>query len=307
MRIAFLGTPEFALPSLDALRGSGHELLVITQPDRPVGRRRVLTPPPIKVYAQEYGIPVLQFEKIRAPEGVAALSAFAPELMVTAAFGQLLSRENLAIPPLGTINVHASLLPKYRGASPIQWAIMSGESVTGITTMQTDIGMDTGDILLQKQLTIDENETYGELSERLSRLGAEVLMETIGQPIRGVPQREEEATLCRPLTKEQGRLRFDVPCRDVHNLVRGTNPWPGAWAMLGDGPLKVWRTRHSPLSAPQTSPLREGGLHGSAKDGLFVQCLDGLLEIVELQAQGGKRMSARDFLRGNTIVGEVLT
>ena len=179
MRIAFLGTPEFALPSLEMLRTSGHTLAVFTQPDRPVGRHATLTPPPTKAYALKHNIPVFQFEKIRLPEGVAALKDFAPDLMVTAAFGQLLSAENLAIPRLGCINVHGSLLPKYRGAAPIQWAIIDGETETGITTMMTAIGMDTGDILLVDRIAIDPDETAGELFERMAILGAETLRRTI--------------------------------------------------------------------------------------------------------------------------------
>ena len=310
MRIAFLGTPEFALPSLDALRRAGHELLAVTQPDRPVGRRLTLTAPPVKIYAQAHGIPIVQCNKVRSPEGVAALTAFAPEIMVTAAFGQLLSQENLEIPPLGTINVHGSLLPKYRGASPIQWAIINGEPVTGITTMLTDIGMDTGDILLQKDLSIGENETYGRLSDRLSHLGAQALMETLAQLECGrlvrTPQREEDASVCRLLKKEQGRIIFDLPCRDVHNLVRGTNPWPGAWTMLRDRPLKIWMTRILQENGRlQAAPA--GTMMGSSKTGLFAQCADGMLEILELQAEGGKRMDAKSFLRGNPIIGEVLS
>ena len=179
MKIAFLGTPDFAIPSLDMLFCEGHSLAVFTQPDRPVGRHAVLTPPPTKAYAQERGIPVFQFEKIRLPDGVQALREFAPDLMVTAAFGQILSAENLSIPKFGCINVHGSLLPKYRGAAPIQWAIINGESETGITTMMTDIGMDTGDILLVDRIAIDPDETAGELFERMAILGAETLRQTI--------------------------------------------------------------------------------------------------------------------------------
>ena len=181
MRIAFLGTPEFALPSLNALFLRGDELAVFTQPDRPVGRHAVLTPPPVKAFALERGVSVYQFEKIRAAEGVAAMKAFAPELMVTAAYGQLLSAENLAIPTHGCVNVHGSLLPKYRGAAPIQWAIIDGETETGITTMLTDVGMDTGDVLLFDKTPIDPNETAGELSARLSEIGAGTLIRTLAQ------------------------------------------------------------------------------------------------------------------------------
>ena len=212
MRIAFLGTPEFALPSLDMLYRAGHTLAVFTQPDRPVGRHATLTPPPTKAYALERGIPVFQFEKIRLSEGVAALQGFAPDLMVTAAFGQILSAENLAIPTYGCINVHGSLLPKYRGAAPIQWAIINGETETGITTMMTDIGMDTGDILLVDRIAIDPDETAGMLFERMAVLGAETLRRTITALEAGtltrIPQDEAQATKCPMLKKEHGKLDF---------------------------------------------------------------------------------------------------
>ena len=307
MRIAFLGTPEFALPSLDMLRKSGHTLAVFTQPDRPVGRHATLTPPPTKAYALEHGIPVYQFEKIRLPEGVAALKSFAPDLMVTAAFGQILSAENLAIPKYGCINVHGSLLPKYRGAAPIQWAIINGESETGITTMMTDIGMDTGDILLVDRIAIDPNETAGELFSSMATLGAETLSKTItaleaGTLIR-TPQDETQATKCPMLKKEHGKLDFSQSAVSVHNRVRGTNPWPGAYALLGEEPLKIHQTRRSDLPIG-SEPV--GILKGNAKSGLFVRCADGWLEIVELQAIGGKRLSAKDYLAGKALEGKVL-
>lgn len=307
MKIAFLGTPEFALPSLDMLYQGGHELAVFTQPDRPVGRHATLTPPPTKAYALERGIPVYQFEKIRRPEGVAALKAFAPELMVTAAFGQLLSAENLAVPRYGCINVHGSLLPKYRGAAPIQWAIIDGETETGITTMMTDFGMDTGDILLVDRTPIGEDETAGELFSRLAVLGAGTLRRTIaaledGTLIR-TPQDESQATKCPMLKKEHGRLNFSQSAKAVHDRVRGTNPWPGAYALLGGEPLKIHKTRRTdqPLG---TEP--DGYLVGNAKTGLFVRCADGWLEILELQAMGGKRLAAKNYLMGKTLEGTVL-
>ena len=307
MRIAFLGTPEFALPSLDMLYQSGHELAVFTQPDRPVGRHATLTPPPSKAYALEHNIPVYQFEKIRLPEGVAALRAFAPELMVTVAFGQLLSAENLSIPKYGCINVHGSLLPNYRGAAPIQWAIINGETETGITTMMTDIGMDTGDILLVDKTEILPDETAGELFERLSVLGAETLRRTLAALESGVlvrtPQNEAEATKCPMLKKEHGKLDFAQTAQQVHNRVRGTNPWPGAYAMLGDNVLKIHKTR---LSAQQVGLEPIGILKGNAKSGLFVRCADAWLEILELQATGGKRLNAKDYLAGKDLEGKVL-
>jgi len=307
MRIAFLGTPEFALPSLDMLKQSGHTLAVFTQPDRPVGRHAMLTPPPTKAYALTHDIPVYQFEKIRLPEGVAALKAFAPDLMVTAAFGQILSAENLAIPKYGCINVHGSLLPKYRGAAPIQWAIINGETKTGITTMMTDVGMDTGDILLVDHVDIDPNETAGELFVRMAVLGAETLRRTIASLEAGTlvrtPQDDSQATKCPMLKKEHGKLDFSQSVAAVHNRVRGTNPWPGAYAILGDEPLKIQKTLRSDRVA-EDEP--HGLLKGNAKTGLFVRCSDGWLEIVELQATGGKRMHAKDYLLGRSLEGKVL-
>jgi methionyl-tRNA formyltransferase len=307
MRIAFLGTPEFALPSLEMLQKSGHTLAVFTQPDRPVGRHATLTPPPTKAYALAHGIPVFQFEKIRLPEGVEALKAFAPDLMVTAAFGQLLSAENLAVPKFGCINVHGSLLPKYRGAAPIQWAIINGETETGITTMMTDIGMDTGDILLADRLAIEPDETAGELFERMALLGAETLKRTIAALEAGTlvrsPQDEAQATKCPMLKKEHGKLDFSLSTAAVHNRVRGTNPWPGAYALLNGEPLKIHKTRQSDLTLGEES---NGILKGNAKLGLFVRCADGWLEIVELQATGGRRLNAKDYLLGKSLEGKVL-
>ena len=305
MRIAFLGTPEFALPSLSALIERGDTLAVFTQPDRPVGRKAVLTPPPVKVLAESRGIPVYQFEKIRLPEGRAAMEAFAPDLCVTAAFGQFLSSKNLAIPRLGTINVHGSLLPKYRGASPIQSAIIAGEAVTGVTTMLTDIGIDTGDMLLKAETEIGENETYGELSERLAVLGAELLLKTLDLLENGtltrVPQDPEAATVCHLLTKEDAHIDCAKSAKTVHDLVRGTNPWPCAYALLDGQPLKLFETRRTEASFPDApGTLRE-------RDGkLYLCCADGALEVLSLQASGKKRMDAATFLRGCPLDGKTV-
>lgn len=305
MRIAFLGTPEFALPSLSALIGRGDTLCVFTQPDRPVGRKAVLTPPPVKVLAEQHGIPVFQFDRIRNAEGCAAMEDFAPDLCVTAAFGQLLSKRNLSVPKLGTINVHGSLLPKYRGASPIQSAIIAGERITGVTTMLTDIGMDTGDILLQRETEIDANETYGELSERLAVLGADLLLETLDRLEAGtllrIRQNNAEASTCHMLTRDDGRIDFCRTASEIHNQVRGTNPWPTAFACLDGETLKIWETRltGSHVTAAPGTLLSE---HGK----LYVQCADDLLEIRSLQLSGKKRMDANVFLRGYSADGKVL-
>lgn len=307
MKIAFLGTPEFAVPSLEMLYNEGHELALFTQPDRPVGRKATLTAPPAKVFALDHNIPVFQFEKIRLPEGVSALKAFAPDLMVTAAFGQLLSAENLSIPRLGTINVHGSLLPKYRGAAPIQWAVINGEHETGITTMMTDIGMDTGDILLSETVTIGEDETAGELYERLAGIGANVLKRTLdcleaGTLIR-IKQDETAATKCSMLKKEHGHVDFSMDAHTVHNLVRGVNPWPGAYASMGDDVIKIWKTRLT----DRTCESIPGTCFGSAKEGLFITCGNGAVEVLELQATGGKRLDGKTFLRGRDIIGKQFT
>jgi methionyl-tRNA formyltransferase len=286
MRIAFLGTPDFALPSLEMLYKSGHELAVFTQPDRPVGRHAALTPPPTKVFALKHDLPVFQFEKIRLPEGVAALKSFAPDLMVTAAFGQILSAENLAIPKYGCINVHGSLLPKYRGAAPIQWAIIDGKTTTGITTMIT----------------------AGELFDRLAVLGAETLRRTIESLSAGTltrtPQDDSQATRCPMLKKEHGKLDFSQSAQSVHNRVRGTNPWPGAYALLDGIPLKIHKTCKTDASLGEAQP---GTLKQDGKTSLFVRCGDGWLEIMELQAAGSKRMLAADFLKGHVMEGTVLS
>lgn len=308
MRIAFLGTPAFAVPSLKRLLHDGHTLAVFTQPDRPQGRHAQLMPPPVKAFALANGIPVYQPARIKSKEGVDELLAFAPELMVTAAFGQILSVENLVIPKYGCINVHGSLLPKYRGAAPIQWAVINGEKITGITTMQTDVGLDTGDILLQRELEIGKNETAGELYLRMAELGADTLHETLARLMTGTlirtPQDEAHATHCKMLKKEDGRLDFSWTAQRVHDRVRGVNPWPGAFARYDGAPLKIWRTHISEAEPPVF--MRPGLCFGSSKRGLFVCCRDKAVEVLELQAPGGKRMDAKMFLRGKQLDGVVL-
>ena len=309
MRIAFFGTPEFAVPTLRALAATDHTLAVFTQPDRPVGRKAVLTPPPVKATALELGLPVYQFEKIRSPEGCDAIRAFSPDLYAVVAFGQLFSEENLSIPALGAINVHGSLLPLYRGASPMQQSVMDGQAVVGVSTMMLVKRMDAGDVLMRAETPLGENETYGELSLRLSELGADLFMRTLSALERGeltpVPQDEAQATYCKMLTRDSGRIDLSAPRRVIHDLIRGTNPWPGAYALLGEEKLKLWRTVLSDAEAPAELPV--GGLFGDAKKGLFLRCADGALEITELQAPGGKKLDGKAFLRGKNIAGSVLS
>ena len=309
MRIAFFGTPEFAVPTLRALAKTDHTVAVFTQPDRPVGRKAILTPPPVKAVALELGLPVYQFEKIRSSEGCAAIRAFAPDLFAVVAFGQLFSEENLSIPPLGAINVHGSLLPLYRGASPMQQSVIDGQKTVGVSTMQLVKRMDAGDVLLTAETPLGENETYGELSERLSELGADLFLKTLTALERGElipqPQDEARATYCRMLTRDSGRIDLSAPRQAVHDLIRGTNPWPGAYALLGEEKLKLWRTVLSDVETPDELPV--GGLFGDARKGLFLRCADGALEIMELQAPGGKKLDGKAFLRGRNIVGSVLS
>lgn len=307
MKIAFLGTPDFAVPSLAMLYERGDTLCVFSQPDRPQGRHGELKPTPVKAYALEKGIPVYQFERIRSEEGLSALKAFAPDLMVTAAFGQLLSADNLAVPKYGCINVHGSLLPKYRGAAPIQWAVIDGEKETGITTMMTDIGMDTGDILLKRAVPIDPDETAGELYDRLALIGADVLKETLTMLESGTLTRIKQdpalATKCCMLKKEHGKLDFSQCVRAVHDRVRGVSPWPGAFGTLFDGTvIKIWKT-----AVPAAEDAPEGlpcGMCACDARGLFIGCADGAIRVTELQAPGGKRMDAQTFLRGKNLDGK---
>ncbi len=309
MRIAFFGTPEFAVPTLRALAASPHTLAVFTQPDRPVGRKAILTPPPVKAAALELGLPVYQFERIRSREGCDAIRAFAPDLYAVVAFGQLFSEENLAIPPQGAINVHGSLLPLYRGASPMQQSVIDGQPVVGVSTMKLVKRMDAGDVLMRAETPLGENETYGELSVRLAELGAKLFMETLDALERGqltaTPQDEGQASYCRMLTRDSGKIDPTAPRQVIHDLIRGTNPWPGAYALLGEEKLKLWRTVLSDAQPPRELPV--GGLFGNQKQGLFLRCQDGALEITELQAPGGKKLDGKAFLRGKNIVGSVLS
>ncbi len=307
MKIAFLGTPDFALPSLKMLYERGDDIVVFTQPDKSVGRKAIMTAPPVKKLALEYGLDVFQFDKIRSEEGLAALKDADPELMVTAAFGQILSKENLSVPRYGCINVHGSLLPKYRGAAPIQWAVINGEEKTGVTTMLTDIGLDTGDILLERETEIGKDETAGELFDRLAEMGAELLKETIEKLERNElepkKQNDAEATKCSMIKKEHGHIDFSKSEKAIHDLVRGMNPWPCAYAMLEGEAVKIWRTRRIPTK--KTGSKAGSILCADKQNGLIVKCGDGDIEILELQFPGSKRMSAQAAMLGHELVGKV--
>ncbi|MGN0773216.1 MAG: methionyl-tRNA formyltransferase [Candidatus Ventricola sp.] len=303
MRIVFMGTPDFAVPSLRALLDEGYEVVgVFCQPDRPKGRGHKLAACPVKELAQSAGIPVFQPERIKREEGVAMLKSCAPDLCVTAAFGQLLSQEILDIPPLGTINVHSSLLPRHRGSAPINWSVIKGDQVTGVTTMFTDKGMDTGDILLMRETPIGPTENAGELSDRLAVMGAELLIETLkaltAGTLRRIPQDHSAATYEPKMDKELGRIDWSRPAQELDALVRGTTPWPGAFTTLGDQTIKVFE-----LTALDGAASGAPGeiIAADARQGLVVSCGDHDVILAQIQMPGAKRMNAKDYLRGHTM------
>jgi len=307
MRIVFFGTPEFAVPSLRALlSGPDPIVAVVCQPDKPAGRGQQLSIPPVKRVAREAGVPVLQPEKVRAPEFLDALRACGPDLIVVAAYGKLLPKTVLDLPRHGCINVHASLLPRYRGAAPIQWAVLNGDAVTGVTIMQMNEQMDAGDILLQRQTPIEADETYGELQRRLSDLGAPLLLEAIGGLGAGTltarPQAPAEVRLAPLIKKEDGRLDWRQPAAALARRVRAFNPWPSGFTTLNGKLLKVHRTRdvgEAAAAAPGTVTTVEDGIRVATGAGTL--CLD------ELQLEGRKRLTAAEFARGGLVkVGTVL-
>ena len=300
MRIVFMGTPEFAVPSLERLVADGHEVCgVFTQPDRPKGRGKKTVPGPVKIAAEAAGIPVFQPERIRKT-GVEDLKALRPDLCVTAAFGQILSQEILDIPPMGNINVHASLLPKHRGAAPIAYAIMTGDREAGVTTMMMDAGIDTGDMLLQESVEIGETETCAELTERLSKLGGELLIRTLREleagTLRRMPQNEAEMTYDPMLTKDLSIPDFGLSAPLVRGRINGLNPWPCVSVPLGDERLKLLRAEGAEGSGEPGTVIT-----ASPKEGLVIACGEGAVRILEVQALGGKRMNTGDYLRGHAI------
>jgi len=304
-----MGTPEFAIPSLDMLLKEGYDVAaVVTQPDKPKGRGNKMSPPPVKEYAMEHGIEVLQPEKVKTEEFVEKIKAINPDLLVTAAYGKILPKSVLDIPKHGCINVHGSLLPKYRGAAPIQWSIINGEKVTGITTMYTDVGMDTGDMLVKAEIEITEDMTAGELHDKLSVLGAEVLKETLKRLENGtlerIPQNDEEATYAPMMTKETGCIDWSKSSREIHNLVRGTNPWPGAYTFYNDKKMKIWMTS---VISDEEHDSKAGTILKVSKDGIVVACGLGKLNIKEIQFENARKMSVEEYICGHKIdEGELL-
>lgn len=315
MRVVYMGTPEIAASVLQAVHELPVEIVgVWTQPDKPVGRKQVLTPPPVKVLAEQYGIPVHQPQRIKRKAEVLALKELKPDLILVTAYGQLLSEEILNIPPLGCINMHASLLPAYRGAAPIQWAIVNGETKTGVTAMMMDKGMDTGDMLLRREVAIDPQDTAQSLYEKLAEEGAALIKEVIerllkGEQLRREKQKEEEATYAPIIQKKDGLIDWAQSAKNIEQKVRGFSQWPGAYTFLEDKKLTILEAEiieePEQKNALPTGAVIQKGLQ-EKKPVLLVQTGDQVLKIKRLQLQGKKAMDADAFLRGNALNGKLL-
>lgn len=302
MKIVFMGTPDFSVGALEALVEAGHEITaVVTQPDKAKGRSGRMQFSPVKECAVKYGIPVLQPARIRTPEAAAELGTYAADVYVVAAFGQILSKEILGMPRFGCVNIHASLLPKYRGAAPINQCIIDGEKETGVTIMQMDTGVDTGDILTQKKVAIDDKETAESLFAKLSRAGAELIVETLPLLERGeltpVKQEESRSSHTKMMDKSSGRIDWTKDAASIERLVRGLNAWPSAYTSLNGKTVKIWSCDVVPADEGDAEP--PGTIVRVAKDSFDVACGAGALRVCELQLEGKKRMDAKRFLPGN--------
>ncbi len=311
MKVIFMGTPEFSVGTLEALIEAGHEVaLAVTQPDKPKGRGGKMQYTPVKEAALKHGIPVFQPKKVREPECVEELKQYNADIIVVIAFGQIMPKEILEMTPFGCVNVHASLLPKYRGAAPIQWAVIDGEEVSGVTTMQMDEGLDTGDMLLKTEIRLDEKETGGSLHDKLAAAGAELCVRTLKgleeKTVVPKPQGESPTAYARMLDKKLGNIDWSRDAESIERLVRGLNPWPSAYTNWDGKVMKIWEARAEKRAA------EAGGVPGTVisveKDGFCVETGDGVLKVLALQIPGKKRMEADAFLRGYEIApGTVLS
>ena len=297
MKLVYMGTPDFAVPALKKLAQVHEVAAVFTQPDKPVGRKQILTPPDVKVCAQELGIPVCQPASMKTGEALAQLKAFAPEVIVVAAYGQILPKAVLDVPRYGCVNIHGSLLPKYRGAAPIQAAVLNGDKITGVTTMLMDVGLDTGDILMKKETPIGENETAAELFDRLAILGGELILDTLAALEQGTvtPQKQDEAlaTHTSKIDKSLCPIDFAKSAQALHNQIRGLYSWPVATVQIGGKRVKIHRARMAQGSGAAGTVL-------SVKP-LVIACGEGAIEITELQPEGKKKMSAEAFAAGHQL------
>ena len=300
MKIIYMGTPDFAVEALEALASSRHEVTaVFTQPDKPKGRGKAMQFTPVKEVALRENIPVYQPKKVRDPEVIQKIRELAPDVLVVVAFGQIIPQEILDIAPYGCINVHGSLLPKYRGAAPIQWAVIDGEKESGVTTMQMDAGLDTGDMLLKTVVPLDEKETGGSLFDKLSKAGADLLLETLDALENGTvtPQKQGESptAYAKMLTKDMGAIDWNRPAKELERLIRGLNPWPSAYTFLNGKTLKVWKCAVERAECGKEAP---GTIIGVDKSGIHVACGSDTLILKEVQLEGKKRMETDAFLRG---------
>ncbi len=304
IRVVFMGTPDFAVPCLEMLVREEYDVIaVVTQPDRPRGRGQKVTYSPVKEAALRHGIKVLQPKKVREAEAIAELSAMQPDLMVVVAYGQILPPALLDLPRFGCINVHASLLPEYRGAAPIHWAILNGETMTGVTTMHMDVGMDTGDMILKKELAIGPDMTTGELHDALQEIGAELLSRTLRLLVQGKAPRTPqggEATYASLLKREIEKVDWSKEAGVIHNQIRGLNPWPGAYAFLNERSLKIWRAR---LIGNDELELKgtPGEILAMTEKGFLVAAGQGVIEVLEVQPESKRRMAAKDFAAGHQL------
>ena len=302
MKIVYMGTPDFSVGPLKALIEAGHTVTaVVTQPDKAKGRSGKLVSTPVKECATEYGIPVLTPVKIKTAEAVAQLKEYEADVYVVAAFGQILSQEILDIPRYGCLNIHASLLPKYRGSAPIQWAILDGEEKTGVTIMQMDAGIDTGDMLLKREMIIADDETGGSLFDKLAVMGSELIVEALEKLEKGelTAQKQDDSLSCyaKMLTKAQGQIDWKEDAVKIERLIRGLNPWPSAYTMLNGKTLKIWEGK---VTEAESDGI-PGTVSSVTKDSVCVNCGTGQLALVSVQLEGKKRMQVKDFLLGNKV------
>ncbi|MEW9667566.1 methionyl-tRNA formyltransferase [Ammoniphilus sp. 3BR4] len=301
LNIIFMGTPDFAVPCLENLIRSGYNVMeVITQPDRPKGRKKELTPPPVKEAALKRNLPVFQPEKLRDPEAVQHLLSLKPDLIVTAAYGQILPKEIIDLPQWGCINVHASLLPKYRGGAPIHKAIVDGETESGVTIMYMVEKLDAGDILTQVRVPIEMEDTVGTLHDKLSAAGSDLLLDTIPRLVEGsiVPRKQEEelVTYAWNIRREDEKIDWNNPARAIYNQIRGLNPWPVAYALLEEQVFKIWWAEI--IEEDKTSAAPPGTIIKSDGEGIDVACGKGILRLKEVQPSGKRKMSASEYVRG---------
>lgn len=303
MNIVFMGTPDFAVESLSKIYESGHKILaVVSQPDRPSGRNMRLIPTPVKEYAEQKGLKVYQPENIRKDEELyETLKALKPDVIVVVAFGQILPQRILDIPKYGCINVHGSLLPKYRGAAPIQWAVINGDKVTGITTMYMDAGMDTGDMIQKLEVNIEDDDTFGVVYEKMKVAGGKLIIETLEKLADGLINRTkqpEDYTVAPMIEKEMGNIDWNNSSSRIRNLIRGLNPMPGAFTNIDGQKMKIWKAELTNMK----SEFEPGTIvEANRKDGLLIATGDGVLEVVEMQMPNSKKMLAKDYFNGHTI------